>query len=121
VRAVAEACRQAQFYEDAAAYDLLIDLDEAKPLVLTEVKTIVADAAVQLRGAVGQLLYYEYFAVAELFPGRPVRRLVVVDEHVDDELAAFLQAHGIGLISLIDGSFVALNELGEELVRELFN
>ena len=120
VRATAAACREADFYEDAAAYDLLIDVDEAQPLVLTEVKTIVGDAAVQIRAAVGQILYYEHFAVAEQFPERSVRRLVVVDERVDDEIAAFLQAHDIGLIAVIDGEIVALNDLGEEIRRDLF-
>lgn len=120
VRATAAACREADFYEDAAAYDLLIDIDDTQALVLTEVKTIVGDAAVQLRSAVGQILYYEHFPVAEQFPERPVRRLVVVDERVADELAAFLQAQNIGLIVIIDGDVIALNDLGEELRRGLF-
>lgn len=120
VRTMATACRQADFYEDAAAYDLLIDVDEAEPLVLTEVKTIAGDAAIQIRAAVGQILYYEHFAVAEQFPERVVRRLVVVDERVDEELAAFLQAHDIGLIAIVNEETLALNDLGEEIRRELF-
>lgn len=120
VRTVAAACRGGEFHEDAAAFDLVIDLDPAEALVLAEVKTVSGDAAAQLRGAVGQLLYYEYFAVAEAFPGRAVRKVVVVDDRVPDELAAFLQANGIGLITYVDGEFVALNELGEEIARDLF-
>jgi hypothetical protein len=121
VRATAEACREADFYEDAAAYDLLIEVNQEEPLVLTEVKTIVGDAATQIRAAVGQLLYYEHFMVAEQFPSRRVRRLVVVDEPIDDELAAFLQAQDIGLIAIADGELVALNGRGEELKRDLFD
>ncbi|HVE45893.1 MAG TPA: hypothetical protein VNA57_03980 [Acidimicrobiales bacterium] len=120
VRTAAAACREADFYEDAAAYDLLIDLDRAEPLVLSEVKTISGDAAVQIRAAVGQILFYEHFAVAEQFPDRAVRRLVVVDERVDEELAAFLEAHEIGLIAIVDDEIVALNDLGEDLRRDLF-
>lgn len=120
VRATAAACCEAEFYEDAAAYDLLVDVDGAEPLVLTEVKTIAGDAAVQIRAAVGQVLFYEHFAVAEQFPDRVVRRLVVVDERVDEGLAAFLQAQDIGLIAIVDDEIVALNDLGEELRRDLF-
>lgn len=120
VRATAAACREADFYEDAAAYDLLIDVDRVQPLVLTEAKTIAGDAEVQIRAAVGQILFYEHFAVAEQFPDRGVRRLVVVDEQIDEELAAFLQAQDIGLIAIVDDEIVALNALGEELRRDLF-
>ena len=120
MRATAAACREADFYEDVAAYDLLIDVHGLQPLLLIEVKTIAGDAAVQVRAAVGQILFYEHFAVAEQFPDRPVRRLVVVDERVDEELAVFLQAHDIGLVAIIDGEIVALNDLGEELRLELF-
>ena len=120
VRTIAEACRSGDFHEDAAAYDLLVDLDGSAPLVLIEVKTIVGDATLQVRGAVGQLLYYEYFAVAEGFPGRAVQRLVVVDERVSDELGSFLETNAIGLIGYVEGAFEPLNERGRQTADVLF-
>lgn len=120
VRKIATACGRGEFHEDAAAYDLLVDLDPRAPLVLIEVKTIAGDAALQIRGAVGQLLYYEYFAVAEAFPGRTVRRLVVVDDRVPADLATFLQYYEVGLLAYLDEEFEALNELGEALRNVLF-
>jgi hypothetical protein len=120
VRDFAQACVPAEFFEDAAAYDLVVDLDSVAPVVLTEVKTIAGDAESQLRSAVGQLTYYEYFAVRNDFPGRDVRKLAVVDDHGSGELADYLQANGIGLIARVDGKFVALNELGEDLATDLF-
>lgn len=120
VRTIAAGCRDGEFHEDAAAYDLVVDLDPGEPVVLVEAKTIAGDAAAQLRGAVGQVLYYEYFAVAGDFPGRAVRRVVIVDERVADDLGAFLQANGIGLIAAVEGTFIALNELGVGLAKDLF-
>lgn len=59
VRIVATTCGRGDLYEDACAYDLLIDLGPGAALVLVEVKTVVGDATQQVRAAVGQLLYYE--------------------------------------------------------------
>jgi hypothetical protein len=120
VRTIAARCGRGKFYEDAAAYDLLIDLDADSPLVLIEVKTVAGDAIIQVRAAIGQLLYYEYFSVAPVFPGREIRRLVVVDETVPNELADFLEANQTGLVAYIDEEFVAANGSGRAIAANLF-
>jgi hypothetical protein len=120
VRAVATRCGRGEFHEDEFSYDLLIDLDADAPLVLIEVKTVVADAAIRIRAAIGQLLYYEYFSVKPMFPGREMQKLVVVDEIVANELADFLQANSVGLIVYADGEFIAANHLGEVVANDLF-
>lgn len=121
VRAIAVRCGRGEFYEDAAAYDLVIDLEPSEPLVLIEVKTISGDAAAQLRAAVGQLLFYKHFVVSESFPGRIVRKAVVVDEPVADDLAGFLQTLGIGLIVRTNETFSPLNDLGRDIAMALFS
>jgi hypothetical protein len=103
-----------------ASYDLLIDLAAGADLILVEAKTIAGDAPVQIRAAVGQLLYYDYFFVRPSFPGRQVRQLVVVDEPVPGELAEFLQEKAIGIIAYAGGEFNALNQLGETIADRLF-
>ena len=120
VRAVAARCGRGEFYEDAAAYDLLIDLDTDIPLILIEVKTVAGDAAIQVRAAIGQLLYYQYFSVAPVFPAREIRKLVVVDETVPNELAEFLEANQIGLITYIDEEFIVANSSGRVIAADLF-
>jgi hypothetical protein len=120
VRAVAAHSRTGKFYEDSASYDLLIDLDSSDPLVLIEVKTISGDSAAQIRAALGQLLYYEHFSVTPTFPGREIRRLVVTDARIDDELADFLQNHNVAALAYIDNEFVSMNDLGEQLGNHLF-
>jgi hypothetical protein len=120
VRAVAAQCGRGEFYEDALAYDLLIDLGADLPLILIEVKTVAGDAAIQVRAAVGQLLYYEYFSVEPKFPEREIRRVAVVDDTVTDELADFLQANETGLIAYVDGEFTGKNNLGNAIANELF-
>ncbi len=120
VRVVAAHSKSGKFYEDSASYDLLIDLDSFDPLVLIEVKTISGDSAAQIRAAVGQLLYYEYFSVTPTFPGREIRRLIVTDARIDDELADFLQSHNVAAIACTENEFVSMNDLGEELKNHLF-
>jgi hypothetical protein len=120
VRAIATRSRDAEFHEDAAAYDLVVDYDPTAAVILIEVKTISGDADRQLRAAVGQLLYYEYFAVTQSFPDRGVRKVVFVDDNVPEELAAFLQAHGVGLVICKGDDFAGLNDLGVAVETDLF-
>ncbi len=81
---------------------------------------MAGDAAIQIRAAVGQLLYYEYFSVEPKFPGRGIRRAVVVDNTVTDELADFLQANQTGLITCVDEEFAGANHLGSAIASDLF-
>lgn len=121
VNALATECRSGVFHEDAAAYDLVIELDSSEFVILVEVKTLAGDAREQLVRALGQLFYYEHFAVGEKFPGRTIQKVVVVDEPVDHELAAFLQVNGVGLLVYSEeGGFVGVNTLGSSNARELF-
>ncbi len=120
VRTIASRSHGGQFREDATSYDLLIDLDADADLILIEVKTVVGDAPIQIRVAVGQLLYYDYFFVKPSFPGRQVQQLVIVDEAVPSELAEFLQENVIGIVAYIGGEFNSLNDLGEAIANRLF-
>lgn len=120
VRAVAARCGSAGFFEDLAAFDLLVDLDSGGPLVLIEVKTVVGDAVAQVRAAVGQLLYYEYFSVGPAFPGRDVHKLVVADAAIPQELGGFLEQTGIGLVTWGRGTFSAGNPRGSAIASSLF-
>jgi hypothetical protein len=120
VRLIAHRSHQGKFYEDAASYDLLIDLGADTDLILIEAKTVVGDASVQVRTAVGQLLYYDYFFVKPSFPGRDVQQLVVVDKPVGNELAEFLQENAIGVIVYVDDEFHGSNHLGETIAHRLF-
>jgi hypothetical protein len=120
VRAVAEGTHPAEFSEDAASYDLLVDLQTGGDLILIEVKTVAGDAHVQIRAAVGQLLYYDYFFVRPRFPDREVEQLVVVDDEVPGELAEFLEDNDIGLVAYLDEQFNALNDAGQSIASRLF-
>jgi hypothetical protein len=119
VRAIAAGCSGGRFYEDPTSYDLLIDTDADIALTLIEAKTISGDADVQIRLAVGQLLYYEHFFVKPSFPDRLAQQLVLVDDAVSVELAEFLQAHNIGLVAYINDEFQALNNTGEGIINRL--
>jgi hypothetical protein len=78
-------------------YDLLISA--SGELLLVEVKTIRADASTQLRLGLGQLLYYEYFDVRPDWPKASIRRMLVTDGAIDPELADYLDAHDVGLVT----------------------
>jgi hypothetical protein len=119
VRSFAEACVEAEFHEDAAAYDLLVDRGAGVPLVLVEAKTIAGDAIQQIRTSVGQLLYYEHFSLAESFPDRDILRLTVVDNVVSDGLAEFLEVNKVGLLVRAGDAFVPRNPYGSRLAREI--
>jgi hypothetical protein len=109
VRDFAARVADAKFTEDPASFDLLVDLKPARALVLCEMKSIHADESVQVRAAVGQLLYYEYFSIPHAHKDRAVAKLVVVDQPVSDDLAGFLEALGIGLVELVDGTVTLRN------------
>jgi hypothetical protein len=82
-------------------YDLVIAAENQ--LLLAEVKTIRGDAENQVRLALGQLLYYEYFDVRPDWPTAEVVRLLVVDESLDQELESFVDSHRIGVVTRRSG------------------
>lgn len=91
--------------EDPFSYDLFWiheeisnDDESPHPIVLMEMKTINGDAAAQVRRAVGQLTYYEYFQVRPEWPGHAVVRVAVFDAPIDSELKAYLRAERIDVM-----------------------
>jgi len=110
-------------FEDEFSYDMLWVPDQAAlPALLFEMKTIIgeADAHARVRGAVGQLSYYEYFHVAPRLDRRPVKRVIVVDGDVPTELREYLTQEGIGLIlAKKSDNPVGLNPLGEKYLEML--
>lgn len=85
------------------------------PVIVVEGKTIDNDAYKQIRDAVGQLLFYEYFDVSATYPDRTVRKVVAVNAPVGAELAGYLTALDIGLILVTEEGWSPLNELGAVL------
>lgn len=69
----------------------------------------------RIREAVGQLLFYEYFDVVPMQPGRDIVKLVAVDKVIDVSLADFLQQCGIGLVVVTELGWEPINALASEL------
>lgn len=96
-------------------YDLLV----VKPPrnLLVEAKTIRDDANDQVREAVGQLLYYEYFFITSPNPRSRVFRLVLTDAKPPSYLCEFLGRYHIGIVWLpVDGKS-GRSTLGERLLK----
>ena len=86
----------------------------AEPLLLWEIKTIDGDAPAQLRSAVGQLLFYEYFQIRPRWADRDILRSVAFDQLISDELVEFLSWVRVGAFLVADdGSMEPLNALAE--------
>jgi hypothetical protein len=103
-----------------ASYDLLL-VDHGK-VVLVECKTIRDDAHLQVRLALGQLLYYEYFDVAPAYPGREVQKLLLSDRQLPIDLSEFLAQHGVATAWLpsdgqLDGTDLAKRTLADVGIR----
>lgn len=99
-----------------AVYDLLVTGTEA--VLLVEAKTIRNDAPRQVRAALGQLFFYEYFDVSPLHPGKTVLRLVLTDHPIAPDLQAFLTKNQIGALWLpeqatMGGTLTGLAHLGQ--------
>lgn len=120
VRLTVRACRPGKYSEDTASYDLLVEPDEQDEVYLVEAKSIKDDEVSQIRNAVAQLLYYEYFYVAPNHPGKAIRKTVVVDNPIADELVGFLQTLGIGAILVNKAETRPLNQDGSAISQELF-
>lgn len=103
-----------ELHEDRLSYDLLWLPPEGTG-VLFEVKTVNRDGHTQVRQALGQLLYYDYFVVQPTWPTREVAKAVVTDRTVHDSLAAYLDAHGVGLFRW-EGSLIAENSSAEAIL-----
>ena len=96
--------------------DLLwVPHDGADPFLLVEGKTIDGDGPSQIRAAVGQVLFYEFFDVQPLDVTRPVRRCIAVSARVADELAEYATSHETSLILVTEEGWLPLNALAEDL------
>lgn len=105
-------------FEGTSSYDLLWQ-DASRTCHIFEMKTIDSDADSQFIRAVGQLLYYEHFYVANEFPGAQTTKAIVVDRRVHDELCEFAEKLGTGVILVEDGAAEGLNDLGRRIVAQL--
>jgi len=79
-----------------AIYDLL--LVTVGTVLLVEAKTIRNDDRIQVRTAVGQLYYYDYFEVRPLYPAHNTKRLLVTDGPLANDISEFLTTLDIGVI-----------------------
>ena len=109
-----------EFFEDEFSYDMLwVPHDTAIQAFLLEMKTITGttDAHARVRGAVGQLSYYEYFHAGPRLKGRDIQRVVVVDADLPEELKDYLTHENIAAISYAEGGTpVGLNPLGVKVL-----
>lgn len=108
-------------WEDPFSYDLLWLPSEVdgSTCFLFEMKTISGDADFQARQAFGQLAYYSHFRVSVKWPTHTVIRCAVFDADIGAQLAAFLQKEKVGAVASIDKKFVALNDLGAQILEAL--
>ena len=98
-------------------YDLLLVGEET--VLLIECKTIRNDARLQVRNALGQILYYEYFDVAPLHPEKRILRLLLTDAALPTALSRFLTDNQIGHVSIARTGEVGGTELGLANLRVL--
>jgi hypothetical protein len=102
---------EVELFEDGSSYDLLRVPVVPAPLTIFEVKTLESDDLTQTRLAIGQLFSYEHLNVRPRWPDRDVRRAVVYERRIDEELAALLEAVDISAFALLEGELVPLNNL----------
>lgn len=100
-------------------YDLVINSGVEEPIDLIEAKTINGDARSQVRAALGQLLYYEYFLVQPNFPDQAIVKSIVIDQKIDADLVQFLTAQDVGVLVVTHEDMYSQNELGSEIVERL--
>jgi hypothetical protein len=100
-----------------AIYDLLLVIPAT--VLLVEAKTIRADARRQVRAALGQLLYYEHFDVAPLYPDTEILRLVLTDSELAEDLQKFLTKHQIGVVWMPGQGKVGGSQLGLAHLRKM--
>jgi len=98
-----------------ATYDLLL-LDSQNTL-LVEAKTIRDDAPLQVRLALGQLFYYEYFDVAPRYPTRRISFLLLTDRKISDELQSFLEEHDVGFVWSLENGEIGGSNSGLALLQ----
>ena len=80
------------------------------PLLLWEVKTLESDAPAQVRAAVGQLLYYEFFDVRPLWPDREILKAALFDGELPKDLVDYLTWVNVAaFVMLPGGTLSALN------------
>jgi hypothetical protein len=107
----------AEVHRLQATYDLLLVIPAT--VLLVEAKTIRADARRQVRAALGQLFYYEYFDVAPIHPDKEIRRLVLTDSELTEDLQKFLTKHQIGVVWIPGGGKVGGSDLGLTHLRKM--
>ncbi|TMC52198.1 MAG: hypothetical protein E6J20_13325 [Chloroflexi bacterium] len=101
-------------FEGAASFDLVAVREkfQSERIVLLEVKTLDADVISQTRLAVGQLLYYERFSLADRWSGRLVLKAIVFDGDIPETIASFLDWLGIGAFCVTSTTLEPLNDHG---------
>ena len=100
-----------------AIYDLLL-VRHGAALLLVEAKTIRGDERLQVRTALGQLYFYEYFEIRPLYPNRKVSRLLLTDRRVSDELCDFLARCKVGAVWIGSDGVIGGTELGLRQLKQ---
>lgn len=93
-----------------ATYDLLVVAKSAALLV--EAKTIRNDERAQVRIALGQLYYYQYFDVAPLYPNHIIKRVLLTDRRLAGDVCEFLTGYEIGVIWMPPDEAWGASDLG---------
>lgn len=88
------------------AFDILIDSDLRREVLLIEAKTLRGDALVQARVALGQLLYYEYFDVQPT-TSDPIIKVVAFDSEPGDQARHFLAAYAVESLVVTEAETIA--------------
>lgn len=82
-------------HEDPFSYDLLLRLADSDVIYLFEVKTVrLHDEDRQVRGGIGQLLWYSHFDVQ----GTTIHKVLVVDSDLQDDRVSFLNQLQINVL-----------------------
>jgi hypothetical protein len=80
------------------------------------VKTLdgtTSDERDRVRGAIGQLLYYEGFLTAAVAGEAPIRKIACFEGKISDPHRAWLNTYHVGVVWSEDGEFV-----GDDLARD---
>jgi len=99
-----------------AIYDLLLVIP--RTVLLVEAKTIRNDSRRQVRAALGQLFYYEYFDVIPLHPDKKILRLVLTDRELPEDLQKFLTKYQIGVVWIPENGKIGGTDVGLAYLRK---
>lgn len=123
VQALAGKLSKFKCYEDPYSFDLVADPQSSPARVfLWEVKTLrddASDAPTQARLALGQILFYENFAIPLKWSGAQVVRAALFERPISRELADFLNVYQVAAFTLEQGALKGLNDAARAIEPDL--